>query len=106
MSTRTRPSTRRLVVVGGLVSLLVAGVLSVFASASPDGLEHVAGTLGFADTARDSAAAGSPLADYGVGGISNGALSGGLAGVLGVLATAVVMAGLVLLLRRLGRGRG
>lgn len=106
MSTRTRPSTRRLVVVGGIVSVIVAGVLSVFASSRPDGLEHVASTLGFAETARDSAAAGSPLADYGVGGISNGAVSGGLAGVIGVLATAVVMAALVLLLRRLGRRRG
>ncbi len=96
---RGRPSTRLLVTVGALVSLVVAGVVSYVASARPDGLEHVASGLGFDDTARDSAVAGSPLADYAVRGLE-GPVSGGLAGVLGVLAVGLVMALLVLHVRR------
>ena len=51
-------STRRLVLVGLAVSALVAGVLSFYASAHPDGLSQVAESLGFADTARDSVTSG------------------------------------------------
>lgn len=93
-------SRRALWVVGLLVTLVVAGVLSSHASASPDGLEWAADESGFADTARDSAVAGSPLADYGVAGVDDGRLSGGLAGVVGVAATLVLAGGLVLVLRR------
>jgi cobalt/nickel transport protein len=93
-------STRRLVVVGLLVSALLAGVGSFYASGRPDGLEHVAGTLGFDSTAQDSATAGSPLADYSLAPVGDARLSGGLAGLVGVLVVGAVMAGLVLLLRR------
>lgn len=103
---RPRVSTRRLVLVGAAVCLVIAGVVSFFASRHPDGLQHVAHSLGFAGAARESAAAGSPLAGYGVDGVSNGFLSGGLAGIVGLVVVAVVMGGLVLLLRRLGRRRG
>ena len=91
---------RRLVVVGLLVSALLAAVGSLVASGHPDGLEHVASTLGFDSTARDSATAGSPLADYSVAPVGDARLSGGLAGLVGVLVVGVVMAALVLLLRR------
>ncbi|HSO65598.1 MAG TPA: PDGLE domain-containing protein [Ornithinibacter sp.] len=95
-------STRTLVVVGLLVSALLAGVVSFYASGHPDGLEHVAGALGFDSTARDSATAGSPLADYAVAEVGDPRLSGGLAGLAGVLVVGLVMAALVLLLRRRG----
>ncbi|MEJ5944137.1 energy-coupling factor ABC transporter permease [Pseudokineococcus basanitobsidens] len=72
-----------------LVSLAVAGGLSLLASASPDGLESVAGTLGFGTAAADSAVAAGPLADYAVAGLG-GAAAPVLAGVAGVVATAVV----------------
>lgn len=84
-----RPSGRSLGV-GAAVTLLVAGALSLFASAHPDGLEFVGESLGFAGSAEDSAAAGSPLADYGVSGIGNAQVSGALAGVIGVLVTIAV----------------
>jgi cobalt/nickel transport protein len=87
-------------IVGLVVTLLIAGVASWYASGSPDGLEWAAERAGFVDTARDSAAAGSPLADYSVSGVDDGRLSGGLAGVVGVLATLLVAGGLALLLRR------
>ncbi len=101
MSTR-RPSTRLLVTVGVLVSLLVAGVVSSVASANPDGLEYVASGLGLDSSARDSATAGSPLAEYSVRGL-DGPVSGGLAGVLGLVAVGLVMGGLVLYVRRRAR---
>ena len=93
-------STRRLVVLGLVVSAIVAGVLSFYASSHPDGLTSVAQSLGFADTARDSATSGSPLAGYTVSGVRDARLSGGLAGVLGLAVVGLLMTGLVLLLRR------
>lgn len=81
---------RRPLVTAGLVTLLVAGVVSLAASAHPDGLEFVAGALGFGDAARDSLAAAGPLADYAVAGVANASLAGGLAGVVGVAVTAVL----------------
>lgn len=89
-------STRAFVVSTLGVALLLAGVVSFYASGHPDGLEHVAGTHGFLDSATDGLTAGSPLADYGVSGIAVPRLSGGLAGVVGVLLTF----GLVALLLR------
>ena len=56
--------------IGLAVSLLLAGVVSYYASSSPDGLEKVAGDIGFIESAEDSAVAGSPLSDYGVSGVS------------------------------------
>ncbi len=93
-------STRRLVVIGLVVSALVAGVLSFYASGHPDGLSSVAQSLGFADTARDSATSGSPLAGYSMAGVSDARLSGGLAGLVGLAVVGLLMTGLVLLLRR------
>lgn len=85
-----KPAGRRSLGVGVAVSLLIAGGISLFASAHPDGLEFVGGELGFGDSAKDSAVGGSPLADYGVSGIANSQVSGALAGIVGVLVTIVV----------------
>ena len=95
-----RVSTRVLVGAGLALSLLLAVVVSLFASASPDGLEHVAETLGFADAASDSAVAGSPLADYGTAPVENDWLSTAIAGAVGVVITAVGAFGLMRLLAR------
>lgn len=85
-----RESRKRLFVfiaAGLLVCFGLAGLVSGFASGSPDGLEKVAGDQGFLETAQDHALAGSPLAGYQVQGVSNGRLSGGLAGLAGVSLT-------------------
>lgn len=95
-----RISTRTLVLVGLGVSLLVAVVISLFASASPDGLEHVAETLGFADAAQDSAVAGSPLADYGTEGVADEGMSRAIAGVAGLALTGLIAFALMRLLVR------
>ncbi len=65
-------STRRFAVIAVVVSLLLAGVLSWYASSSPDGLEHVAQTTGFGQTAQEHATAGGPLADYETKGVGAG----------------------------------
>lgn len=83
-----------------LVSLLVAGVASFYASSHPDGLEYVAGETGFLDSATEHQTADSPLADYGVRGVENERLSVGLAGVIGVGVVALLSTGLFLVLRR------
>ena len=75
---------------GVVISLFLAGVLSFYASSSPDGLEKVAGEIGFIDTAKDHTNADGTLADYGVKGIENERASVGVAGVIGVVATAVI----------------
>jgi cobalt/nickel transport protein len=92
-----------------IVALAVAGGLSYLASSSPDGLDSVTlagcelgedgGPVGgecIAQNAREHGLAGSPLADYAVGGAEG---SVGLAGVLGVVVTLVVAGGLFWLLR-------
>jgi cobalt/nickel transport protein len=82
--------TNKFLLAGVLVSLAVAGVLSFYASSSPDGLEKVAEDKGFLDTAKESVNSGTPLADYGVVGIENERLSVGLSGLVGVIATLLV----------------
>ena len=74
-----------------LVSIGLAGIASFYASSSPNGLEKVAGDIGFIETAKDHTLDNSALADYGVAGIENERLSVGIAGILGVIATGVIM---------------
>lgn len=87
-------TSKKFYIGGLLVSLLLAGVVSFYASSHPDGLEKVAEEIGFSETAKDPATAGSALADYGVAGVENERASVGIAGVIGVAATGVVATGL------------
>jgi len=98
--------TRRLVLVGLLGAVIVAVVVSQFASSSPDGLEYVADQQGFAETAVEHPAAGSPLADYGAGVSDNGAVGRAVAGLIGVAATFGVGYGLLWMAGRRRRGTG
>ncbi|MER7518969.1 energy-coupling factor ABC transporter permease [Streptomyces sp. NPDC126499] len=87
--------------IGGVVTALVlAGFVSFYASANPDGLEKVAADKGIDAKVRPHAAAESPLADYGVKDVDNARLSGGLAGVIGVGATLAVGSGAFWAVRR------
>jgi len=98
---------------GLLVALLLAGVVSNFASGSPDGLDYAAregctfnaddeitGGTCMLQQEQEHQTADSPLADYGIRGIDNPYLSTGLAGVLGVLVTFALGGGAFWLLRR------
>ncbi|MFJ9687543.1 energy-coupling factor ABC transporter permease [Streptomyces bacillaris] len=93
-------SHRGFLITGLVSALLLAGFVSFYASASPDGLERVAADQGIDEKAEEHGAADSPLADYGVGDIANARLSGGLAGVIGVSATVVVGTGVFWVVRR------
>ncbi len=77
-----------------VVSLVIAGFVSWFASSKPDGLERVAEDQGFIEKAEDTSYEIFP--DYKVPGV-NKFLSKGLAGVIGTLATF----GLILLLGKI-----
>jgi cobalt/nickel transport protein len=93
-----------------IVSLLIAGGLSYFASSSPDGLDSVtlhgcvlnadgepeAGTC-IAQNATDHPLGHSPFADYAVGG-GDGTV--GAAGIVGVVVCVFLAGGLFWLLRR------
>jgi len=100
-----------------LVALVIAGALSYFADSDPDGLDsatldgcqvvhtdqgqQLTGSC-IARNAKDHGMADSPLAGYAVGG--NPRFTGA-AGVVGVLATAVLAGGLFWLLRTRKRSR-
>ncbi|WP_326560651.1 PDGLE domain-containing protein [Micromonospora sp. NBC_01796] len=102
--------------IGGLlVALLLAGVVSNFASSHPDGLDsslregctfdaedNITGGSCPAQQTKDHELADSPLADYGVQGVRNSYLSTGLSGVAGVLITFALGGGLFWLTRRRG----
>ena len=100
MSTAAKIKTRRFFLVFLLAALIIGGVVSFYGSGHPDGLEYVARSTGVLDTAKHSASAASPLADYGVAGLRNPRLSSGLAGIIGVLVTLLLAGGLFWVLRR------
>ncbi|MFF4473416.1 energy-coupling factor ABC transporter permease [Streptomyces sp. NPDC001599] len=82
-------SHRKVWITGLVASLVLAGFVSFYASANPDGLEKVASDKGIDEKAKEHANADSPLADYGVKDVTNARVSGGLAGVIGVGVTVV-----------------
>ncbi|MFF4400879.1 energy-coupling factor ABC transporter permease [Streptomyces sp. NPDC001480] len=83
-------SHRKLWLTGLVTSLILAGFVSFYASANPDGLEKVAHDKGIDKKAERHASSDSPLAGYGVKDIADARFSGGLAGVIGVGVTVVV----------------
>jgi cobalt/nickel transport protein len=98
---------------GLLVALLLAGVVSNFASGSPDGLDsaalqgcttddkgNITGGECMAQREQDHQLGDGPLADYGIRGLDNRLLSTGLAGVAGVLVTFGIGAALFWLVRQ------
>ena len=98
-----RPSTPAVVVVGVLVALVLAGVVSFYASSSPDGLIKVAIDQGFSSTEKEHGVADGPLAGYESKGIPDERISGGVAGVAGSLTVLLLTGGLAFAVRRRGR---
>lgn len=98
---------------GLLVAAILAGVVSNFASGSPDGLDNTAlngctvnadgeitGGTCMAQQEQAHQTGDSPLAGYGIRGVGNEFLSTGLSGILGVLTTFAIGGGLFWLVRR------
>ena len=94
-----RPGTKTLAAGVLLVSLLLAGFASFYASGSPDGLESVAEEQGFSDTAGDHSTGDGPLADYDAG-LASERASVGVAGVVGVLVVLGLGTALTYVVRR------
>jgi cobalt/nickel transport protein len=104
---------KKLLLAGFVVALILAGVVSSFASSSPDGLDatarqgctfgpdgEITGGTCMAQKEGDHQLRDSPLADYGIKGIANPYVSTGLSGILGVLITGAIGGGAFWLLRR------
>ena len=97
-----RPSTTVVVVVGVLVAVFLAAVVSYYASVSPDGLNRVAEDNGFASTEQTHAVEDGPLAGYGARGVDDQRLSGGVAGLVGSVTVLLLAGGLAMAVRRRG----
>ena len=95
-------SRRTFLVTFLLVTLLIAGVGSYYASSHPDGLDFVAEKTGFIDQEKPSATSEGPFAGYSTNGIDDARLSGGVAGVAGCLLVLALAGGLAWAVRRRG----
>ncbi|MDA1360686.1 PDGLE domain-containing protein [Glycomyces luteolus] len=103
--------TKRLWTTGVVVTLILAGFVSLFASASPDGLESVlltgcettdgeiTGGTCVLQAAGDHEIGGA-FADYGISFLDNEILGASLAGIIGVILTLAVATGFFWLLAR------
>jgi cobalt/nickel transport system permease protein len=78
-----RPGYGELIAYGALVAFGLAIFISPFACGWPDGLEKVAGSLGFEHRAAEKPVLSSPLSDYTFPGIGPAGLSTVIAGVIG-----------------------
>ncbi|WP_134764986.1 PDGLE domain-containing protein [Nocardioides sp. 1609] len=99
-SARTRISTRAVAVGIFVVTVILAGVVSFYAASTPDGLTKVSEDEGFADTETEHGTGDGPFAGYGSSFIDDERLSGGVAGVVGVVVVLALAGGLTLVLRR------
>jgi len=77
-----------------VVSLVIAAILSPFASSWPDGLERIAEMLGFAAQGEGPAAVSAPLPDYVFPGIASEGLATAIAGLIGALLVFALLYGL------------
>ena len=93
-------STRWVILGIAAAALVLAGIVSYYASSSPVGLTKVSEDKGFASTEKAHGAEDSPFAGYSAKDIGNDRLAGGIAGIVGVLVVAGLGTGLVYLVRR------
>ena len=93
-------TTRRFLVAFALVAVVLAGGVSYYASSAPDGLNRVAADQGIAKREKPHALGDGPMAGYAVKGVSSSWLSGGLAGVTGVVVVLALTSGLTFAVRR------
>lgn len=91
-------ATRRLILGGLVIAIVIAAASAFIASGSPDGLERVAQDHGFLDRAQD--APYRVLPDYTVPGLGDGPISTIVAGAVGVVLVAGIALGAGSVLRR------
>ncbi|RKY32070.1 MAG: hypothetical protein DRP74_03460 [Candidatus Omnitrophota bacterium] len=88
---------------GIIVALLLGGLISLFASSWPDGLERVAEDKEFLEKAEVQPLVASPIPDYSWPGLKNEKIAASLAGVIGVLIMFVLGQTIGNLLKKKGR---
>lgn len=98
-----RRQTLVFVVAGSLVALLLAFVVSRYASPEPDGLERVSADHALDTDQEPHPLEDGPLADYSTGGIEDPGTSTGVAGVIGACAVFALAGGLAWASARRGR---
>jgi cobalt/nickel transport protein len=91
---------RKEIWIGLVLALIVAGVLSVFASPNPDGLEKVAQTKGFIDLGEGKEVIRAPIPDYAVPGLKDEKLATAAAGIIGTVITFTAALGIGRVMRR------
>jgi cobalt/nickel transport protein len=91
------------ILIGLFIALLLAVILSPFASSFPDGLERVAEDKGFLEKGEVAPAMVSPVPDYAWPGIKSEKLATSVAGVMGTLLVFGAAYGFASLLKRKGR---
>lgn len=80
---------RQFIFIASSIIILIAVLISPFASKSPDWLEKVAEDKGFLNMAK-SVWRYSPFSDYSVTGIENNYISTGLSGIIGIVIVFVI----------------
>jgi hypothetical protein len=83
-----------------LLSVLIAVLAAFFASSNPDGLEKVAGSLGFMDRGIERSSA---MTDYSIPFLSQEGISTSIAGILGIFITLGLFWVTALFLRKMAR---
>ena len=91
---------RNSVIFGLVIALICAGLISLFASSFPDGLEKVAEDLGFLEKGEGEPILKSPIPDYALPGIKNEKLATSVAGIVGTLLVFVVGYGTAEIIRQ------
>lgn len=104
MAGATHPRLKVFVLVGILIAVFLAGFVSYYASAQPDGLTKVAGQIvpGMAAEEQEHVRGKSTFAGYTTEGIEGDRLSGAVAGITGVGITLAVSGLLFFAVRRRG----
>jgi cobalt/nickel transport protein len=92
--------SRKEIVLGLIITLIVAFFLSPLASSWPDGLEKVAHDYGFIAKSVTGSIFKLPIPDYAFPGIKNEKMATAIAGVLGTLLVFGAGYGVALLLKR------
>ncbi len=91
---------RKDVITGLIAALFLAGIIAMFASPWPDGLERVAEDKGFIEKSEVAPVLPAPIPDYAWPGVKNERLATSLAGVAGTLLIFFVSYGISALIKR------
>jgi len=92
--------SRKEILIGLIIALIVAFFLSPLASSWPDGLERVAHDYGFIAQGEQGSIFKSPIPDYAFPGIGNEKMATAISGLLGTLVIFGIGYGLACLLKK------